>query len=72
MHKFDGYMGFIFFFTAVGADYKAGTGDNSDVSINATLNYQFGVPQEINVARSDTYGWQEDSTYIRLSPFFDE
>ncbi|XNM60887.1 hypothetical protein ACLK1T_29300 [Escherichia coli] len=26
----------------------------------------------INVARSDTYGWQEDSTYIRLSPFFDE
>lgn len=22
----------------VGADYKAGTGDNSDVSINATLN----------------------------------
>ncbi len=28
----------------VGADYKAGTGDNSDVSINATLNYQFGVP----------------------------
>lgn len=28
--------------------------------------------KEINVARSDTYGWQEDSTYIRLSPFFDE
>ncbi|EJW0556952.1 intimin-like inverse autotransporter SinH [Escherichia coli] len=28
----------------VGTDYKAGTGDNSDVSINATLNYQFGVP----------------------------
>ncbi|HFI6983433.1 TPA: inverse autotransporter beta domain-containing protein, partial [Escherichia coli] len=27
----------------VGTDYKAGTGDNSDVSINATLNYQFGV-----------------------------
>ena len=26
----------------------------------------------INVTRSDTYGWQEDSTYIRLSPFFDE
>ena len=28
--------------------------------------------KEINVTRSDTYGWQEDSTYIRLSPFFDE
>ena len=28
----------------VGADYKAGTGDNTDVSINATFNYQFGVP----------------------------
>ncbi len=28
--------------------------------------------KEINVARSDTYGWQDDSTYIRLSPFFDE
>ena len=26
----------------------------------------------IHVTRSDTYGWQEDSTYIRLSPFFDE
>lgn len=22
--------------------------------------------------RSDTYDWQDDSTYIRLSPFFDE
>ncbi|EFD1055115.1 intimin-like inverse autotransporter SinH [Escherichia coli] len=28
----------------VGADYKAGTGDNSDLSVNATINYQFGVP----------------------------
>lgn len=26
----------------------------------------------IQVDRSDTYGWQDDSTYIRLSPFFDE
>ena len=26
----------------------------------------------IQVERSDTYGWQDDSTYIRLSPFFDE
>jgi aconitate hydratase len=24
------------------------------------------------VDRSDTYDWQDDSTYIRLSPFFDE
>jgi adhesin/invasin len=28
----------------VGTDYKAGTGDNTDVSVNATINYQFGVP----------------------------
>ncbi len=28
----------------VGTDYKAGTGDNSDLSVNATINYQFGVP----------------------------
>ncbi|EFC1526638.1 TPA: intimin-like inverse autotransporter SinH [Escherichia coli] len=28
----------------VGTEYKAGTGDNSDLSINATVNYQFGVP----------------------------
>ncbi|MGG8276050.1 aconitate hydratase AcnA [Klebsiella sp. 141198] len=26
----------------------------------------------IQVERSDTYRWQDDSTYIRLSPFFDE
>ncbi|MEN0616689.1 aconitate hydratase AcnA [Klebsiella indica] len=26
----------------------------------------------IKVERSDTYDWQDDSTYIRLSPFFDE
>ncbi|WP_029591539.1 aconitate hydratase AcnA [Franconibacter pulveris] len=26
----------------------------------------------INVEASDTYDWQSDSTYIRLSPFFDE
>lgn len=26
----------------------------------------------IHVDRSDTYDWQEDSTYIRLSPFFDQ
>ncbi len=26
----------------------------------------------IKVEASDTYDWQEDSTYIRLSPFFDE
>ncbi|KKC63876.1 aconitate hydratase [Citrobacter amalonaticus] len=25
----------------------------------------------IQVDRADTYGWQSDSTYIRLSPFFD-
>ncbi|VFS08347.1 aconitate hydratase [Citrobacter koseri] len=33
-----------------------------------------GTPEwkAINVDRSDTYGWQDDSTYIRLSPFFDE
>ncbi|MGO3446082.1 MAG: aconitate hydratase AcnA [Kluyvera intermedia] len=33
-----------------------------------------GTPQwkAINVPASDTYDWQEDSTYIRLSPFFDE
>ena len=33
-----------------------------------------GTPEwkSIQVERSDTYGWQEDSTYIRLSPFFDE
>ena len=33
-----------------------------------------GTPEwkAINVDRSDTYGWQNDSTYIRLSPFFDE
>lgn len=29
---------------AVGTDFKAGTGDNTDLSVNATLNYQFGVP----------------------------
>lgn len=28
----------------VGTDFKAGTGDNTDLSVNATLNYQFGVP----------------------------
>ncbi|MEO3991743.1 intimin-like inverse autotransporter SinH [Pseudocitrobacter cyperus] len=28
----------------IGTDYKAGTGDNSDLSITATVNYQFGVP----------------------------
>jgi len=33
-----------------------------------------GTPEwkTIEVARSDTYNWQDDSTYIRLSPFFDE
>lgn len=32
-----------------------------------------GTPEwkAIEVPASDTYGWQEDSTYIRLSPFFD-
>ncbi|EIE3135713.1 intimin-like inverse autotransporter SinH [Escherichia coli] len=29
---------------AAGTDFKAGTGDNTDLSVNATLNYQFGVP----------------------------
>ncbi|HCT5722760.1 TPA: intimin-like inverse autotransporter SinH [Escherichia coli] len=29
---------------AVGTDFKAGTGDNTDTTVNATLNYQFGVP----------------------------
>ncbi|WP_058910269.1 aconitate hydratase AcnA [Entomohabitans teleogrylli] len=33
-----------------------------------------GTPewQAIEVNRSATYDWQDDSTYIRLSPFFDE
>ena len=33
-----------------------------------------GTPEwkTINVVGSDTYGWQDDSTYIRLSPFFDD
>jgi aconitate hydratase len=33
-----------------------------------------GTPEwrNIEVDRSDTYGWQSDSTYIRLSPFFDD
>jgi aconitate hydratase len=33
-----------------------------------------GTPEwkTINVIGSDTYDWQDDSTYIRLSPFFDE
>ncbi|BBR58597.1 MULTISPECIES: aconitate hydratase AcnA [unclassified Klebsiella] len=33
-----------------------------------------GTPEwkAISVPASDTYGWQADSTYIRLSPFFDE
>ena len=33
-----------------------------------------GTPEwkAINVVGSDTYDWQDDSTYIRLSPFFDE
>ncbi|EPG2863740.1 aconitate hydratase AcnA [Pluralibacter gergoviae] len=33
-----------------------------------------GTPEwkAIQVQDSDTYGWQQDSTYIRLSPFFDE
>ena len=32
-----------------------------------------GTPEwkAIQVDRADTYGWQSDSTYIRLSPFFD-
>ncbi|QXA95098.1 aconitate hydratase [Citrobacter braakii] len=32
-----------------------------------------GTPEwkAIQVDRADTYGWQADSTYIRLSPFFD-
>lgn len=28
--------------------------------------------RNIEVERSATYGWQDDSTYIRLSPFFDD
>ncbi|EBG5295630.1 intimin-like inverse autotransporter SinH [Salmonella enterica subsp. enterica] len=43
----------------IGTDYKAGTGDNTDLSVNATLNYQFGVPlkdqlnaENVNVAHS--------------------
>nr|WP_036023044.1 intimin-like inverse autotransporter SinH [Leminorella grimontii] len=28
----------------VGADYKAGTGDNKSINVNAALTYQFGVP----------------------------
>ncbi len=28
----------------IGSDFKAGTGDNSELSVNATLNYQFGIP----------------------------
>lgn len=28
----------------VGTDYKAGTGDSNDFSVNATLNYQLGTP----------------------------
>ncbi|YCI83273.1 aconitate hydratase AcnA [Enterobacteriaceae bacterium] len=28
--------------------------------------------KSIDVERSDTYSWQNDSTYIRLSPFFDD
>ncbi|WP_312073630.1 aconitate hydratase AcnA [Atlantibacter sp.] len=28
--------------------------------------------KSIEVERSDTYTWQDDSTYIRLSPFFDD
>ncbi|EPO2590115.1 intimin-like inverse autotransporter SinH [Escherichia albertii] len=28
----------------VGTDFKTGTGDNTDVTVNATLNYQFGTP----------------------------
>ncbi|UYU30359.1 aconitate hydratase AcnA [Siccibacter colletis] len=28
--------------------------------------------KSIEVESSDTYGWQDDSTYIRLSPFFDD
>jgi aconitate hydratase len=33
-----------------------------------------GTPEwkAIQITRSDTYGWQDDSTYIRLSPFFNE
>jgi aconitate hydratase len=33
-----------------------------------------GTPEwkAIQVDKSDTYGWQQDSTYIRLSPFFDD
>lgn len=33
-----------------------------------------GTPEwrSIEVERSDTYGWQSDSTYIRQSPFFDD
>jgi aconitate hydratase 1 len=33
-----------------------------------------GTPEwkAITVSSSDTYDWQDDSTYIRLSPFFDE
>ena len=28
----------------VGADYKAGTGDNTDLSVTASMTYQFGTP----------------------------
>lgn len=33
-----------------------------------------GTPEwkAITVTESDTYNWQDDSTYIRLSPFFDD
>lgn len=31
-------------FITVGTDFKTGTGDNTDVTVNATLNYQFGTP----------------------------
>ena len=28
----------------LGADYKAGTGDNTDLNVNATVTYQLGTP----------------------------
>lgn len=35
----------------LGADYKAGTGDNADLSINATVTYQLGTPLAAQLIR---------------------
>ncbi|MCS6037887.1 hypothetical protein LNQ52_27905 [Klebsiella pneumoniae subsp. pneumoniae] len=53
---------------------RGGTGLHRDVPqrVRRSVFRHYEEWKAIKVEASDTYDWQEDSTYIRLSPFFDE